>query len=61
MRARVLQNWFLGVVLAAGCSVALPAFADEPAPEHAQLAASGTAAPQEEGAEDHEHHVPKFE
>jgi len=42
----------------------LPAFADEPAAahehgEHAELA-TGTA-PEEEGEEDHEHHVPKFE
>jgi len=64
MRARVLRNWFLGVALAAGCTVALPAFADEPSPEHAQVAASGTAVHEDEGAEehgDHEHHVPKFE
>jgi F0F1-type ATP synthase membrane subunit b/b' len=63
MYARVLRNWFLGVALAAGCTVALPAFADEPAHEHgehAALAAHGSA-PEEEGAEDHEHHVPKFE
>jgi len=60
MRARVLRNWLLGVALAAGCCVALPVFAAEPAPEHASLAASGTA-PEAEGAEDHEHHVPKFE
>ncbi|HYQ27962.1 MAG TPA: ATP synthase F0 subunit B [Polyangiaceae bacterium] len=62
MHARVLRNWILGVALAAGCAVALPARADEPASEHvghAELAASGTEV--EEGAEDHEHHVPKFE
>lgn len=58
MHARVLRNWFLGVALAAGSSFALPAFADEPATEHAEVAASG---PGEEGTEDHEHHVPKFE
>jgi len=58
MHARVLRNWFLGVALAAGCTVALPAFADEPAPPHAEIAASGTDV---EAAEDHEHHVPKFE
>jgi len=60
MHARVVRNWFLGVALAVAGSFALPAFADEPAPEHAEVAASGTAH-EEEGAEDHEHHVPKFE
>jgi F-type H+-transporting ATPase subunit b len=51
------------VALAAGGSIALPAFADDPAHEHgehAHVAAHGSA-PEEEGAEDHEHHVPKFE
>ncbi len=63
MHARVLRNWFLGVALAAGCSIALPALAAEPAPEHGHHAelATSEAAPAEEGAEDHEHHVPKFE
>ncbi len=64
MHARVLRNWFLGVALAAGCTFALPALADEPATDHgshAEVAASGTAAPEEDSAEDHEHHVPKFE
>jgi F-type H+-transporting ATPase subunit b len=73
MRARVLRNWFLGVALAAGCTVALPALADDPGHDHgahdhgahdhgahATPAAHGSA-PEEEGAEDHEHHVPKFE
>jgi len=60
MRARVLRNWFWGLALAAGCSIALPAFADEPSPEHAEVAASGTEV-EAEGHEDHEHHVPKFE
>ena len=66
MHARLLRNWFLGVALAAGCTFALPAFAEAPASEHdghgehAELAAHGSA-PEEEGAEDHEHHVPKFE
>ena len=63
MHVRVLRNWFLGVALAVGCTVALPAFAADPAAEHggqAELVAPGTA-PEEEGAEDHEHHVPKFE
>ena len=62
MHARVLRNWFLGVALAAGCTVASPAFAGDPAAEHvghAELAAApGSEA---EAAEDHEHHVPKFE
>jgi F-type H+-transporting ATPase subunit b len=63
MRARVLRNWFLGVALAAGCTVALPAFADDPAHEHGEHAtpAAHGSAPEEEGAEDHEHHIPKFE
>src|SRR6187549_2548211 len=63
MHARVLRNWFLGVALAAAGTFTLPAFAEEPATEngeHAELAAHGSA-PEEEGAEDHEHHVPKFE
>lgn len=63
MHARVLRNWFLGVALAAAGTFALPAFAEEPATEHGEhggLAAHGSA-PEEEGAEDHEHHVPKFE
>ena len=66
MHARVVRNWFLGVALAAGCTVALPAFAEEPAHEHGEHAEHATpaahgSAPEEEGAEDHEHHVPKFE
>ena len=61
MRARALRNWFLGVALAAGCTVALPAFADEPSPPHAEVAASGTEVEGDEEAEDHEHHVPKFD
>jgi F-type H+-transporting ATPase subunit b len=63
MGTRVLRNWFLWVALSASCTIALPAFAEEPAAEHghhAELAASGTATG-EEGAEDHEHHVPKLE
>ena len=83
MSARVLRHLFLGVALAASAAFALPAHADEPsaghdhdhaghdhaaAPEHAQVAASGTgvetegheAAEGHEGAEGH-HHVPKFE
>jgi len=69
MHARIVRNWFLGVALAAGCTVALPAFADEPASQHAGHGehaahgehANGAAHEEEEGAEDHEHHVPKFE
>ncbi|HET7540054.1 MAG TPA: ATP synthase F0 subunit B, partial [Polyangiaceae bacterium] len=56
--------WFLGVALAALATgtVVTSAHANEPAPEHAQVAASGTTPEaDEEGAEDHEHHVPKFE
>ena len=59
MQARVLRHWFLGVALAVASTLAFPALAAEPAHEHAEVAASGTA--EEEGAEDHEHHVPKFE
>lgn len=62
---RTLRHWLLGVALVASFAVALPAFAEEPAPEHAEVAASGDAAPaheaQEEGAEDHEHHVPTLD
>jgi len=65
MSARALRHWFFGVALAAASAIALPAFADEPAPEHAELAAPSTAdahaAGEAEGAEDHEHHVPKIE
>ncbi len=60
MSARALRRLFLGVALVATSAIALPAFADEPAPEHAEVAASGTGE-EHEGAEDHEHHVPKFE
>ena len=60
--SRKLRLLFLGVALAAGAAFALPAFADEPAPEHAQVAASGTGeSPEGEAHEDHEHHVPKLE
>jgi len=64
MRVRALRNWFLGVALVATSAIATTAFAAEPAPEHAdhaELAASGTTPEGEEGAEDHAHHVPKFE
>lgn len=64
MSARIVRRWFLGVALFAGSAVSVPAFADEPAPEHAEVAASGTGEHAEgaaEGAEDHEHHVPKLE
>jgi F-type H+-transporting ATPase subunit b len=61
MNARALRHWFLGVALVASGAIALPAFADEPAPAHAEVAASGDAAPEHEAAEDHEHHVPKLE
>ena len=59
MHARrfALRHLFLGVALAGASAVALPAFADEPAPEHAQVAASGDAVPAHEEHEDHEHHV----
>ncbi|MEI9948162.1 MAG: ATP synthase F0 subunit B [Pseudomonadota bacterium] len=65
MHARALRHWGLGVALAAVCTVALPAFAAEPASEHAHAmhaaVEANAAAPEEEGAEDHEHHIPKFE
>jgi F-type H+-transporting ATPase subunit b len=54
-----IRPLFLGVALAVS-ALALPAFAAEPAPEHAQVAVSGTGAETTE-AEDAEHHVPKFE
>jgi F-type H+-transporting ATPase subunit b len=60
MHVRALRHCFLGVALVGAFTVATPAHADEPAPEHAQLAASATGEG-EEGAEDHEHHVPKLE
>jgi len=64
MRAPVLRHWFLGVALAVSSAVALPAFADVPSPEHAEVAASGTVPEAQEGHEaheGHEHHVPKLE
>jgi F-type H+-transporting ATPase subunit b len=64
MSTRGPSRLFLGLALVATSAIALPAFADEPAPksEHAEVAASGTGeAPADERAEDHEHHVPKFE
>ena len=57
-RGIAFRHWFLGVALVAGSAVAVPAFADEPAPEAAQVAASGDAAP---AHEDHEHHVPTLD
>ena len=60
MSARGLRYLFLGVALVGATAFALPAFADEPAPEHAELAAAGPGE-EAEGAEGHEHHVPKFE
>ncbi len=61
MAAHRLRHWFFGVALVGGLAVALPALADEPAPEHAELAASGTGVPAHEAHEDHEHHVPKLD
>ncbi|MEO8901375.1 MAG: ATP synthase F0 subunit B [Polyangiaceae bacterium] len=56
-----IRPLFLGLALAAA-TFSSPAFADEPAPGHAQVAVSGTAAEgTEQGAEDEEHHVWKFE
>ena len=55
-----IRPLFFGVALAAA-TFALPAFAAEPAPEHAQVAVSGTAAETTENTEDPEHHVPKLE
>ena len=59
-----LRHLIFGVALAAGSAVALPAFADEPAPKPAEMAASRDAEPAAEGqkgAEDHEHHVPTID
>jgi len=53
-----LRQFFFFVALGAGCSIATPAFADDPAPEHAEVAASG---PGEDEHEDHEHHVPTLD
>ena len=41
MSARGLRHLFLGVALGGAAAFALPAFADEPAPVHAELAAAG--------------------
>jgi len=60
MNARCLRPLVLGVALAAAASVARPAFADEPAPNHAQLAAQGTGT-ETEAAGDEEHKVTKLE
>ena len=57
-RRLAFRHWFLGVALVAGSAVARPAFADEPAPNHAELAASGNEVSPNEAHEDHEHHVP---
>ena len=54
-----IRPLFWGVALAAA-TFTLPAFAAEPAPEHAHVAVSGTGVESTE-AEDPEHHVPKFE
>lgn len=60
MSARACRSWFLGLALGATLAFAVPAFADTPAPEHAEVAASGTTVTHE-APEDHEHHVPKIE
>ncbi|MEO7033723.1 MAG: ATP synthase F0 subunit B [Polyangiaceae bacterium] len=54
-----IRPLFLGLALAAA-AITIPAFADEPAVNHAEVAAPVTGS-SEEGAEDSEHHVPKFE
>jgi F-type H+-transporting ATPase subunit b len=56
MRARDLRPLFLGVALAAVAALARPAFADEPAAKHAEIAAPGST---EEA--DEEHKVTKLE
>jgi F-type H+-transporting ATPase subunit b len=61
-----LRHCFFGVALVASSAIAFPAFADEPAPEHAEVAAPGDVAPAHEAAEegdaeDHEHHVPTLD
>lgn len=55
-----LPRWFLGLALVASSVVAVPAFADEPAPESAEVTASGPGEPPE-GHEDHAHHVPTLD
>jgi F-type H+-transporting ATPase subunit b len=59
MHARCLSPLFLGVALAAVAASAQPAFAAEPAPNHAEVAAPGSAAESTEG--DEEHKVTKLE
>ncbi|HEY3668713.1 MAG TPA: ATP synthase F0 subunit B [Polyangiaceae bacterium] len=62
MNARVLRSWFLGFALSGAALVTVPAFANEPAANHAEIAAQGTGTEStEEGAVDEEHAVPKLE
>jgi len=61
MHAPSLRPLFLGVALAAAAFVARPALADEPAPNHAEVAAQGTGVESTEKAEDEEHKVTKLE
>ena len=58
MSGRVLRPIFLGVALAASAFVVRPAHADEPAANHAEVAAQGTGTTPEA---DEEHAVPKIE
>lgn len=60
MRARSLGHRFLGLALAGAAFVALPAFADEPQPQAAEVTALGSGKPLE-SPEDHEHHVLKLD
>jgi len=60
MRARCLRPLFLGVALAAAAASAWPAFADEPAPKHAEVAAPASGSARTE-AGDEEHKVTKLE
>jgi F-type H+-transporting ATPase subunit b len=61
MRTRVHWAWFLGVALSVTGLVALPAFAEEPAAPHAQIAASSSSPGAHAAPEDHERELPKIE
>jgi F0F1-type ATP synthase membrane subunit b/b' len=61
MSGRVLRPLFLGVALAASAFVVRPAHADEPAANHAEVAAQGTGTAPAAPEADEEHAVPKIE
>jgi F-type H+-transporting ATPase subunit b len=61
MHAPSLRPLFLGVALAAAAFAVRPAFADEPAANHAEVAAQGTGVEGTEAPGDEEHKVTKLE